>query len=157
MNMFTKCEKKFYELIGVNFFRKYILLNFESLLNKVNLSMGYRVSELNIKAFKSYKTQSKYFAIAHAIALVFILLFWPTFLGIVLNIYCILVQRYNHIKINELLAKYEKLQKLKKKHKICEEIADNIDEEPIIDKRYTYIQKKTSEILVAQKILMEQD
>ena len=59
---------------------------------------------------------------------------------IVLNIYCIMLQRYNTIRINKTIRKYESLEQ-KKKAKICNElmaekqITDNLTHEIIKNKQ----------------------
>lgn len=110
-------EKKIYELLGVNIFRKYILFTWEKIANLIHLPIGYRIENLSIDTIKKYKIQTKSFAFAH-LACFFALIPlcsnpFSWIYNIFLNFYCIIVQRYNYLRIKDVEEKYEKLEKLK--------------------------------------------
>ena len=108
-------EKKIYECLGVNIFRRYVLFTWEKIAKLIKLNIGYRIKDGSVDSLKNYKFQSKGFAIAHAILLVIViitglclpstLVWWIINIG--LNAYCVMVQRYTHIRINALLEKIE--------------------------------------------------
>lgn len=114
-------EKRTYELLGVNIFRKYVLFTWEKLWKLVGLDflLVYRIENKSIEEIKKYKSISKAWAFGHSIYMIFITLYGIILsLGagfiltqIVLQSYCIITQRYNHIRINETIEKYEELMK----------------------------------------------
>lgn len=114
MKRIIKYEKKLYELLGVNIFRKYILLNLDKIYKIFGFSLNYKLKKININKLKRYKINLKCFGVAHGIALIIGILLNLNLPFIIINLYCILVQRYNRIRINEVLEKYEKLIELRK-------------------------------------------
>lgn len=133
----TITEKKIYEHLGVNIFKKYVLFGYEKLLKllKLNKYVGYRLNKLAIDEIKNYKTTSIGFAVAHisstiVLALIFIAMgatipAW--ILNIAFNLYCIMVQRYNIIRINEILKREnEKINYKKEFETTKQNIPDNI-------------------------------
>jgi hypothetical protein len=122
-------EKRIYELLGVNFFRKYILGAYQALWNAIFVLTGskfsfmkdiYKMRNFSTEGLKSFKTLSKKLALEHFIMLLFwtglivltegkCLNFFNTFI-ICTDIYAIMTQRYNHIRINEFLKKQEELE-----------------------------------------------
>lgn len=112
-------EKKIYECLGVNVFRKYVLFTWEKIAGLFHLPIGYRMEDLSIDAIKNYKSRTKAFTIAHIIAFFIMIpmcfnpLSWMY--NILINFYCIIVQRYNFLRIKEVEEKFEKLQALKMK------------------------------------------
>lgn len=123
-------EKKVYECLGVNFFRKYILFNWEKICKLVKFNPGYRLTCKNITGLKKYKKLSKGFEVVHIGILIYvILLFILNKLHIIslvinglINGYCVITQRYNIIRVNEIIEKYQKLEDKKKLKRI-----ENID------------------------------
>lgn len=120
-------EKRIYELLGVNIFRKYILFTWEKIANLLHIPIGYRIENLSIDAIKEYKFNTKMFALAHIASFSICLPFCFTLKGflynVLLNGYCIMVQRYNYIRIRQIEDKYAKHQKLKEQRqkKLAEE------------------------------------
>ena len=114
-------EMKIYEWLGVNIFRKYVLFTWEKIANFLDIDIGYRIKDMSIGSLKKYKTLSKGFAISHAAVLtLFIVLaiikhttviYWVVNMG--LNLYCIMVQRYNHIRINHIIDIKQRIEKRK--------------------------------------------
>lgn len=136
-------EKKLYETIGIKTFRKMafclykilampilIFLSKEdrqeylTLPNNYNMKKGNGIQDL--KDFKkwllfnaSFHTWGLYRCIKHITAMILgstaigyqILMIMP----ILINVYCILLQRYNLIRIHEAEEKYERLQELRYK------------------------------------------
>ena len=103
---------KIYKMLGVDVFRKYFLFTYEKFLNLLHIDIGYRIGNVNYESLNRYKGNMRYFAIVHAVLLV--ALFVPALVNPVLfiahvslNTYCILVQRYNSIRINNLIKKTE--------------------------------------------------
>ena len=59
-------------------------------------------------------------------------------LNVGLNLYCIMVQRYNQIRINEILEKYQELEirkKIKEKNNIRNQNCSNLQKANIISKK----------------------
>lgn len=117
--MKRKNEKKIYELLGVNVFRKYILFTWEKIAKFLHIDVGYRLDDMSIDSLKGYKTRAISFAIAHIVCFIICL---PIVNGLAsgltnffLNFYCIIVQRYNYIRIEEIEEKYNKMMELKEK------------------------------------------
>ncbi len=112
-------EKKIYELLGVNVFRKYVLFTWEKIAGFFHLPIGYRLDDMSIDGIKAYKNRTKSFALAHVFCFFICLpfLYGPLswIYNIFLNLYCIIVQRYNYIRIEEIEEKYVKYQNLKEK------------------------------------------
>ncbi len=111
-------EKRIYELLGVNIFRKYVLFVWEKIWKLMHLEkcIGYRINDKTIDGLKDYKYQLKLFAISHIVDLGILIvtgiltsqgIVWWIF-SIGLNAYCIMTQRYTHIRINEILEKHNK-------------------------------------------------
>lgn len=131
-------EKKIYECLGVNIFRRYVLFTWEKIAKLIKLNVGYRIKDGSVDSLKSYKSLSKGFAVAHAILLVIIVItglcmpstlsWWIINVG--LNTYCVMVQRYTHIRINELLEKMESRNQV---------VCDN--EEPFIKEEYPILEQ----------------
>ena len=115
-------EKKIYELLGVNIFRKYFLFTYEKLWKPFGGTPGYRIKNKTINDIEGYKSQAKGFAIAHFIFLICVVGIYYFFhvltelqliTQLILNPYCIMTQRYNCIRINEILEKHKALEKRK--------------------------------------------
>jgi hypothetical protein len=111
-------EKKIYEFLGVNVFRKYILLPWAKLMKLIHLDsmFNYQISDTSINGLKDYKSQSKFAAAGHVLVLIITAIAFPQgvigwLVNIAFNSYCIMVQRYNHIRINEIIAKLERREK----------------------------------------------
>ncbi len=107
-----KVEKKIYEYLGVNLFRKYVLFNWEKVLKKFNFDCSYHIDKLDYDSIKNYKEIMKSYAIAHLITMIvasfFLIDVIPVLvLNIILNGYCIMTQRYNTIRANDILKKNE--------------------------------------------------
>lgn len=125
-------EKKIYELLGVNIFRKYVLGTWEKLwkLFRIDKLLCYKITDMSENGLKNYKIQSKGFAAAHIGLLVYVIIngilitpsmkWWVFNLG--LNIYCIMTQRYTHIRINEILEKKEELKQRREERENSSEI-----------------------------------
>lgn len=114
-------EKRVYETLGVNIFRKYVLFMIEKII-KVNV---YRIQNKTVDGIKDYKLFSKIYAISHTFYLILFfnievssfLEFLIWILAIMVNSYCVMTQRYNHIRINETIEKYEELMKRREERK----------------------------------------
>lgn len=162
-------ELRFYELLGIKLFRKMaffvrdsviLVLTFwwkkekrqELLYEKPsNYIIGRNGNMLvNLKKFKgSLLTNTIIHIICILIAVPSILdiingmgsllLIMQTSLYIMLNLYCIMLQRYNHIKINRVIKKLES-REVKKKNIIFDEIKKDYDiskvDYKLYDKKY---------------------
>lgn len=116
-------EKKIYESLGINFFRKYILFSWEKICKIFNFDPGYRIASKNIKGLKKYKKLSIGFANSHLLVIVLAIILGILnqasivffIVHILINSYCIMTQRYNIIRIDEIIEKHNKLEKNKTK------------------------------------------
>jgi len=132
-------EKKIYECLGVNIFRRYVLFTWEKITKLIKLDVGYRIKDGSVDSLIDYKTLSKGFAIGHSLLLLIIIIagvcsphdiyWWITNVG--LNTYCVMVQRYTHIRINELLEKMEC-----RKQGVCD------NEEPFVKEEYPALEQE---------------
>lgn len=120
---FKDIEKKIYEFLGVNIFRKKILMNIEKILVKLKLpeDPSYHVKKNTIDELENFKKLSKRNAKIHIFASIiwltecFILKIVPLWYGsfcLLIDFYSIMTQRYNHIRVNELLEKHQKLKRI---------------------------------------------
>ena len=139
-------EKRIYEYLGVNIFRKYFLFTYEKLMKLFHIPIGYRLEEKNIDGIKKYKKFLKSFALGHSMLLIMIIISifyikmkcYQIILNVGLNLYCIMVQRYNQIRINEILEKYQELEirkKIKEKNNIRNQNCSNLQKANIISKK----------------------
>lgn len=114
-------EKKIYEILGVNIFRKYVLFTWDKLWKPIGGAPGYRIKNNTINDIEEYKTTAKGFAYVHfwiSIDIIGLYFFHcipksSLILHLILNPYCIMTQRYTCIRINEILEKYKELEKRK--------------------------------------------
>lgn len=166
-------ELKIYELLGVNVFRKYVLFTWEKIAKFFNLDVGYRLDKINTYGLLNYKERAKIFALMHTILLIGWSIFQITYpsslvdilYNLIINGYCIMVQRYNIIRINNLIEKQIDKYKGKKEkneennlvskintHKIKKE---NIIEKSLSNKNSIESLKKYREYLEKIKINRE--
>lgn len=139
-------EKKTYELLGVNFFRKYILFTWDTLLTPIGGAPGYRIDKLTIKGIEEYKSTTKLFARAHfwmmmgTISLYFLNWVPESFLicNIIVHLQCIMTQRYTYLRINEILEKHKRLEKRKLKNVSDKENETKKQEQIPMDKDQCY-------------------
>lgn len=125
-------EKRIYELLGVNLFRKYVLNSYQKILNGLFFITGitkffgirdiYIMNDFSTEGLKKYKKWSKVYAVEHVCSFLLmsamlglpdlsILLTCSILFVMITDIYAIMTQRYHHIRINDILEKREKLQK----------------------------------------------
>lgn len=122
-------EKRIYELLGVNLFRKYILGGYQALFNKIFFITGltkryglkdmYKMRNFSTEGLKSYKKWSKVYAIEHICSFIIqgtvlvlktprtFLICWLS-LAMIIDVYATMTQRYHHIRINKILEKMNK-------------------------------------------------
>ena len=167
-------ELKLYELLGVKIFRKIAFFVRDSLIfmltfwwkkekryellyvkpNNYIIGKDGNILE-NMKKFKgSLLTNAIIHIICILVAMPSVLdiingmgsmfLIIQTSLYIILNIYCIMLQRYNHIKINRVIKKLES-REVKKKNIIFEEIKKDYD---ISKVDYKFYDKKYNEKII---------
>ena len=141
---------RIYELLGVNIFRKYILFTWEKIAKSINIDVGYRIDKLNIEGLINYKHNIIGFTIAHSILLLdifveSIIYHMPlsyNLFGIILNSYCIMTQRYNYIRMKQLIKrltpKYER-----QKDEIKRELRK--EDSLLLDHTYKIVDKKERE------------
>lgn len=120
-------EKNLYELLGVKVFRK-ALFSYEKVIKKTNLYSGYRIEGSSVMSLENYKSVAKRFTRAHVLGL---LITVPYFVatnsttGVVLaswlNLSCIMTQRYNVIRINEVIEKYNQILKKREQRRQLKE------------------------------------
>lgn len=116
-------EKNLYELLGVKVFRK-ALFSYEKVIKKTNLYSGYRIEGSSVVSLENYKSVAKRFTRAHILGLLitvpyFVLINSTT--GVVLaswlNLSCIMTQRYNIIRINDVIEKRNQMLKKREQRK----------------------------------------
>ena len=140
LNKLRNVEKKFYEIIGIKIFRKMafalriFLFSFNKLSKEerkriLNEPSNYNMKKGNgIQDLRDFKDELKFNSRVHIIGVIVCLvgfvftfsnpslvvanIIWLFFL--ILNAYCVMLQRYNLIRIHEAEEKYEKLQELRK-------------------------------------------
>jgi len=161
-------ELKFYEKIGIRKFRD-ILIKFIYLLAvplyiifkipKEKRKTIFRNSPSNyfmkkgngLKDLKDFKKWLYFNSAIHIYALLKCIMsiingaFIFEIPHIILNLYCIMLQRYNYIRINNTIKKYEEIEK-KKTENLKEEIKSNIEKPHIsiyIPKKKFYEKDKT--------------
>lgn len=147
-----KTEIKIYECLGVNIFRKYILFTWEKVAKFLHIKVGYRIKDMSIEGLKDYKIQSKLFALTHFCLLIYIIILaiikdapvvtWVV--NIIINSYCIMVQRYNHIRINRLID--IKQRREKKKQELGEYVSEQNENSKTIEQRIVKNDLSTSNI-----------
>lgn len=142
-------ELKIYELLGVKFFRKMAFFLRDTMAFPLTLKMNkderrkflysratnYNVGGYGLEDFKKFKKQLLSNALIHIWALSVCI---PNFLSVIngtaslattiinlscigINLYCIMLQRYNHIRINQVIEKMKPREE-KKKNLIKEEL-----------------------------------
>lgn len=131
-----KIEKRIYEFLGVNLFRKYALGLWEkTILKLLHLGEGYHLPSKDTEGLKKYKNKAITYASAHIMGLILSLIDFNIF-GLLLNGYCIMVQRYNWIRIDDILRKKEKI--AAKKIVVEEQqISENLTENKSLNKEET--------------------
>lgn len=160
-------ELKIYEFLGIKHFKKFIMkfhyllyLPLSFLLEKeyrhefyYNVRNNYKIGKVTeLKDIKTFKKNLYFNGIIHAtIAFLNILLFFssltifPFLVNLVcllVNVYCAMLQRYNCIRINNMLFKCEPLERkkkdsLQKQLQEDEFVAHNIDHKIINSKEET--------------------
>ena len=143
-------EMRIYELLGVNIFRKYILFTWEKIAKSININVRYRIDKLNIEGVINYKKYIIGFIITHSILLLDIFVqciiyhrpLSNALFGIILNSYCIMTQRYNYIRMKQLIKrltpKYER-----QKDEIKRELRK--EDSLLLDHTYKIVDKKERE------------
>lgn len=104
-------EKKIYEYLGVNIFRKVLLL-LDSFLKIFHVDMRYKINNKTIEGLKDFRKGKVALGIVHiemislSIGILFINpVYWLFY--VILNIYCVMLQRYDYIRVDEIIKKYE--------------------------------------------------
>lgn len=143
-------EMRIYELLGVNIFRKYILFTWEKIAKLIKLDVGYRLDKLNIEGLNNYKINIILFAIGHSLVIFFIFVqsiishkaLSDNLFSILLNSYCIMTQRYNYVRINQLIEKMTKRYE-RQKDEIKEELRK--EDSLLLEHTYKIVDKKERE------------
>ena len=181
-------EMKTYELLGIKYFKKIVLgIVYISIIpitrnltkeerikfmqnNKTNYSLG---KGYDLQKLRTFKKSLLFNASIHIYSLISCIKFLSNtfsifaFIILILNIYCIMLQRYNHIRINNVLKKYEPIehkkkkdlkQELTKKDSLLKEhtykiIKNNIEKEITINQ---FIEKLTLQELRRLKIYLDE-
>ena len=143
-------EMRIYELLGVNIFRKYILFTWEKIAKSINIDVGYRIKKLNIEGVINYKKYIIGLTITHSILLLDIFVQCIIYhkalsdflFSILLQSYCIMTQRYNYIRMKQLIKrltpKYER-----QKDEIKKELRK--ENSKLLDHTYKIVDKKERE------------
>lgn len=117
-------ERKIYELLGVKRFRRLVLLLERTKHRKDRLTnKNYHLSSNNIYAVKRYTGYMLFNSVCHIISLIMVIFYfyivngfgigikildWFMCILSVLNIYCIMLQRYTYIKVMPLINAHAK-------------------------------------------------
>ena len=159
MNKYTDLEMKIYEIFGIKYFKK-LILRFEKILMFPilialpkekrkrflhNTHTNYHIGKIeSLEDVESFKKMLYMNAIIHIFCL--IPLFWDG--GIIqpaslLNIYCIMLQRYNFIRINKTIEKMRP-----KYEKKMNEIREELKETDVMlpEHSYSIIDSKNNEV-----------
>lgn len=122
LNQQQQNEIKIYRLLGVNYFRKAILW-FEKTKNlkKNRKNENYHPSAMDIISLEKYNGFLLYNAFLHSVSMFFVIIYYILELAFglhnsvvnvimiiisLLNIYCIILQRTNYLKVKEYFNKY---------------------------------------------------
>lgn len=174
INKKNNIEMKIYELLGVKIFRKMAFGLRDTFFFPFTFWMGKeRRKELlyntasnyimkkghGLQDLRDFKKELRLNAGIHIVALITCL---PNFLRVIggvvslsttisnltsigINIYCIMLQRYNYIRINQVLKKGEAIEK-RQKDAICAEIKE--ENQMYNDLTYKILNKKDKEITI---------
>ena len=159
MNKYTDLEMKIYEIFGIKYFKK-LVLRFEKILMFPilialpkgkrkrflhNTHTNYHIGKIeSLEDVESFKKMLYMNAIIHIFSL--ITLFWDggiIQLASLLNIYCIMLQRYNFIRINKTIEKMRP-----KYEKKMNEIREELKETDVMlpEHSYSIIDSKNNEV-----------
>ena len=149
-------ELKIYELLGVNIFRKKILFTWEKIAKLLHINVGYRLEDYSTESFEEYKDIAKWFAIAHAFVMAFLLTVHISYsasalayiFNIFMNSYCIMTQRYNYIRINKILEKkkiHDERIKIKKEQENINQKDKELNKEELLKLRESLINVESKE------------
>ena len=154
----SEIEKRLYEIIGINTFRR-LILKFEKIKHyrdKGN-NLNYHLREISISSVNCFKGYLLYHVVCHVISVTFVILYFAlTFIlgihnlvldsivGVVflINLYCIILQRYLHIIIQAYITKKDnkrKMQANKRVDTLCQLLNKKSDNE--LDREFSLIQK----------------
>lgn len=112
-------ELKIYELLGVKYFR-FLVFKLEKIIHHKDKmkNINYHVKKINIDeitSFKKYLYYNGYIHVRNLIFLFIILLISLNFINLfflivivlelIKNAYCVMLQRYNYIRINQIIQK----------------------------------------------------
>ncbi len=109
-----KIEEKIYEFMGIKYFKK-IIISLGKIITKDNASLkenNYFLHRLSVNSINNFKKNGiRKNIIIHLTGVLLSIvgmLFTPTFLYVFLllsNLYCVMLQRYNYIRVNKVLKK----------------------------------------------------
>lgn len=122
--MHHETERKIYELLGVKSFRRLVLL-FERIKHRNDrlINKNYHLSRNDINAVKRFTGYMLFNTVCHIISLIMVIFYFLFEIGFgigfkildwfmcilsVLNIYCIMLQRYTYIKVMPLINAHAK-------------------------------------------------
>lgn len=137
-------EKKIYEFLGVNIFRKYVLFTYEKIWKLIGFkekTIGYKIQDFSSRGLEKFKSNRKFLAKVHIFNFILInslygftaltdnlspLLLGMWLTGNLIDLYSIMTQRYNYIRLNEILKKREERQQKKENNNNSFERCNNI-------------------------------
>ena len=161
-------ELKIYEKLGIKFFKKFVInlvcficagayiskkKSKEEIKFEIqNTPSNYFIEKKNgIEGLKKFKKKLFFNALVHIIAGIFSIsaigagLIIPGIIATILNLYCIMLQRYNYVRINNTIAKLEHIDK-KQRTKLKEDIKKNSIESEITRRKIKLTSIKEEEI-----------
>jgi hypothetical protein len=107
-------NKRMYEFLGIIYFKKFLLWLMSKIIfkKKSEIRGGYFLSKYSYKGIKKYIKMTYSYEGWHLFAFILCVIdFHYTFVKIfciILNLYCIMLQRYNRLRILEIINKYNK-------------------------------------------------
>ncbi len=111
-------EIRFYEIIGIKKFKKILISIILLFFHDRNILKGsnYYIESLTISGLKSFSKKLMFNVFNHIIGFVVSVIFIITdknyfnkvilFFIIVFNVYCVLLQRYNYLRMQKILKRY---------------------------------------------------
>lgn len=168
-----KIEQKIYESMGIRLFRK-LIFKIENIKHRQDRkrNINYHLNGCSVSSMEKFIGYLFYNAACHIISLAFVLVYVVAsvafktrnqFLDLVsailsiVNIYCIILQRYTYLKLNTIISKkninrkntIESMASVLKQSINERKLADLLEESELVQKIYEHVQNGTDCILSA--------
>ena len=159
LNKKGNVELKIYEILGVKIFR-FLVFKLEKIIHHKDKmqNINYHVKRINVDEFESFKKYLYYNGFIHVRNLIFLFVILllslnftnPIFLVILIlefikNTYCVMLQRYNYIRINQSIQRKKEFisRKNQKRNEniLKEEVLTSNLNNPVIDAQLEQLEK----------------